>query len=137
MFNKTLVVAQGRDRTVHVPYEKTVNHNYATTSEQAKHLEDLQKQAWEMVTDVLVGQIDDNLISNIAVRQQHDMYHFKELTHAVFTLNGKKIDVDIALDEFNEPSSTYEYFNRLAEGLAAEITGRLMQEIMSRRPKHY
>jgi len=138
MFDTT-IVRPTRTETVNVPYDKTVTHNYAPTSEQAKHLEDLQKQAWEMVTDKLVSQIDDNFISNVAVKQQHNLMQMTESTHALFTLNDKKFDIVVDTNQktiahFNELDS---YYSAIAKALSDEITCQIMHMIIKQNPKHF
>lgn len=121
MFNKT-VFMQGR--TEYVPYEKTVNHKYAATTEQAEYLEKLQKQAWEHVTDCITESLDDNLISYGEVIRHKDFLELKEQFHAVFTLNGKKFDITIAE---NEPIDRVEFMHRVYEAMAREITKKLLE----------
>ena len=138
MFNRT-ITHPVRTEYSNTPYEKTVTHNYAPTSEQAKHLEDLQKQAWEMVTDKLVSQIDDNFISNVAVKQQDSLMQMTEATHALFTLNDKKFDVvvDTKKTTIAHFSHLDSYYSTIAKALSGEITSQILRMIMKQKPKHF
>jgi hypothetical protein len=124
MFDKIYPV---RTHTEYVPYDKTVNHQYATTSEQAKHLEDLQKQAWASVTDVMVEDIEENFISVAKAVRAKDYSSWKDRAFACFILNGKEFEVRVSVEDVEDDPNAV---NRaIAEKIAAEITSQIFKEM--------
>lgn len=115
-------------RTEHIPYEKSVTHKYATTSEQAKHLEDLQKQAWESITSHMVNSIDGNFISSIEVHRNYYARDLQEKVLALFTLNNEKFEVRIEEDSSPLKERVYQ---GIAEKLAQEITNQIMRKMLT------
>ena len=126
MFNKTLITPA---RTEYVPFEKSVKHEYAPTSEQAQHLEDLQKQAWESVTAHMVSNIEDNFLSGIEVHRQRDFMILEEKVFAIFTLNGEKFEIEVGVKDELKPDG---FIEALAEALSKKITSKILEKALTK-----
>ena len=123
MFDRTTITPI---RTEHVPYEKTVKHVYAPTTEQAEYLEGLQKKAWDSVTDVIVSDIESNFISATEVKINQDLLNRKNIVRAVFTLNGEKFDI---LIDTHDDYSRDEFLKQVAKKISSEITNDILIKI--------
>jgi len=112
----------------YIPYEKTVNINQAPTSEQAKYLEQLGKQAWESITVQMVKDLDDNLVSGMLLHRDTDHMNTCERFYAIFTLNGKKFEVPVKVnDTRHNPNVTErDFMMTIFETLSKEIAIQLM-----------
>lgn len=92
MFDKTVLHTTSRE---YVPYEKSVRHEYAATTEQAKYLEKLNKQAWDSITDKMVYSIEDNIVSALTFYTEEDHLTSQSKMMAIFSLNGEKFQIQI------------------------------------------
>ena len=132
----TLVVQQGRTVEKAVPYEKTVTHNYAPTTEQAKYLEELYAQAWKSVTDTIARTTQDNFLGATEFHRQRDHMNDKERAMAIFTLNGEKFEVEVAVRPEGFSGSREEEVEltvAVCEELSKQIARKVMIKAMEAR----
>ena len=122
MLNKTFITPV---KDNYVPYTKTVNHNYAPTAEQAKYLDELKKEAWEGVVNVITHNLGDNSFSAAEVHVQHSYSEQLFKVKALFKLNGRVFDISAGINE----CSREEFFEKIAESLSAEITTALVKQL--------
>ena len=122
-------------RKEYVPYDKTVTHNYAPTTEQAKYLEQLNKQAWDSITNQIVHNIEDNFISAGEVHRCTDHFNHQEKVLALFTLNGEKFEVEVAVDDgkFNPNKGDFDFIQSVITEMSKQITLKLMRKAVDTR----
>lgn len=132
MFNKKpqVINHHHHDRTVAYEKTSTVNHNYATTSEQAKHLEELQEKARSTLLQATVLQfngLEFGAAHHTFERRPEQMVDSHFVT---FQLNGRVVEkrVDIQ-QEWSPEKTTRVLVEKIAEEISAEVTQFLLHNL--------
>lgn len=115
MFDRTVVLPT-RTRTEFVTRE--VHEHRAPTDESVKLLREMETKAREQVTQAT--HVFDTAIDCV-VEQLREPYHDKVRMAAVFSLNGRKMRVDVALPSHEAKELPIKLRDAMAEKIATEV----------------
>ena len=124
MFDKNLTIPLFLSETSHQHHHhKTkVDVRYATTPEQAMHLDELRKEAWSNITDAMVKDLG-NEFKVVTFRRNRDQFNLNDRIVVVFDLNGETHQISADIDTWTETDLAEQVFTAISR----KITIKLME----------
>jgi len=122
MFDKIVVQ---RSSTNCVPYEKTVTINRQSTSDDARLLSDLEKEALKKIESITYAQLKDTQVDHAIFKMHSDLMTRSTKCSAIFLLNGFEQKVDFSVEDDGQIGI------EAAKAIAREMADKIAQILFS------
>jgi len=120
MFDKTIV-----NKGETFAYAKEVNHKYAPTTDQVRYLKELEQAALDKIIESQLLQVKHFDAGLVVTEVDFDPVNIKRHFMVSFKLNGKKISVNVPVDDgdLDVPEDHYYriVFKHVSKAIAEQI----------------
>ena len=130
--SKTNIFMVPTERTVHVPYEKTVIEKKAPTDESIKLYEEIKEKAYSSILDTI--EVKDNSLNLTAVLYK-DNFSWKTVCKYKVVLNGNVFSGEVAIEDnvvATRPMAKVEVYKQIVGDVAKKLAVDLVRMAVSR-----
>jgi hypothetical protein len=106
---------------------RTVHEHRAPTDESVKILKEMEEAAWKKVADTIAREAN-NYFDVITFKLEKNPADRLNYTYALFSLNGKTIEMKLKLDEHEAGKM---FWDAIAKEIAEQITAKMCDGFMA------